>query len=105
MEFRDLIFKGAIRPALMFGIPIVPFILLVGIHLLVGMWAFLLVSGYITLVTAMFLVVEILILRQMNANDPHRLAQYFLHFRAVAFRRNKAYWGTHSMSPVKLKKR
>lgn len=105
MEYRDRIFKGATRPAMMLGIPIIPFILLVGSHLLLAIWAFVLVSGFISIGLGLLLVMEILILRQVNADDNHKLAQYFLLFREIGHRRNKNHWGAHSMSPVKLKKR
>lgn len=105
MDFRDRIFKGATRPAMMFGIPMIPFILLVGSHLLLAIWAFVLVSGFISIGLAILLVMEILILRQVNANDNHKLAQYFLYFREIGHRQNKNYWGAHSMSPIKFKKR
>lgn len=105
MEFRDRIFKGATRPAMMLGVPIIPFILVVGINLLLIIWSFALISGFVSLAIAMFLIVEVLILRQINASDNHKLSQYFLYFRELPHRKNKEHWGAHSMSPIKLKKR
>ena len=105
MDFRDRIFKGATRPAMMFGIPIVPFILIVGTNLLLIAWTFTLVSGFLALAIAMSLVVQIIVLRQINSNDNHKLSQYFLYFREFRHRKNQKHWKAHSISPVKLKKR
>ncbi len=38
MDGRDRIFKGATRPAMMLGVPIIPFILVCGVFLIVTLW-------------------------------------------------------------------
>jgi type IV secretory pathway VirB3-like protein len=47
--FRDPIFTGCTRPAMLGGVPIVPLILIGGLTLLVSVWLYYLVSGYVSL--------------------------------------------------------
>lgn len=105
MSNRDRVFKGATRPAMMFGIPIVPFILIVGTHILVALWSFVLLSGFVSVAVFVLLAFIIVVLRQVNADDNFKLAQAFMYFRDIGYRTNKQYWGTHSMAPVTYKKR
>jgi len=104
-RFRDRIFKGATRPAMMLGIPIVPFILIVGFHLILIVWTFILSSPFVSIGIGFILIMVLLFLRQLNSSDNHRISQYFLYAKDFGNRRNKKYWGAHSMSPIKFKKR
>ena len=45
--FRDPIFKGCTRPAMLGGVPTIPLILICGLTLLCAVWSFYLVSGYV----------------------------------------------------------
>lgn len=90
---------------MMFGIPIVPFILIVGAHILVAIWSFVLLSGFVSAAVFVLLAFVIVVLRQVNADDNFKLAQAFLYFRDAWHRTNKRYWGVHSMGPVQYKKR
>ena len=47
--FRDPIFKGCTRPAMLGGVPTIPLILICGLTLLCAVWSFYLVSGYLSL--------------------------------------------------------
>lgn len=105
MEYRDVVFKGATRPAMMAGVPIVPFILVVGIHLLLAIWAMVLVNLFVSFVILMVCVLNIFFLRHISSQDEQRLNQYLLRMRSVAGRRNKAHWGAHSVAPIDYKKR
>lgn len=105
MDSRDRVFKGATRPPMMFGIPIVPFILIVGTHILVALWSFVLLSGFVSVAVFVLLAFIIVVLRQVNADDNFKLAQTFMYFRDIGHRTNKHYWGTHNMGPVTYKKR
>ena len=44
---REAIYKGATRPAMKFGIPLVPLVLLFGTGMLVTIWGGLLVSWWV----------------------------------------------------------
>lgn len=104
-HFRDLIFKGATRPAMMAGVPIVPFILVVGIHLLLAMWAMMLVNMFVSFVILMTCVMCVLFLRHISSQDDQRLNQYLLRMKSAAGRKNKNHWGAHTMSPIDYTKR
>lgn len=101
----DRIFKGATRPAMMLGVPIVPFILVVGGFFIVAMWA-LVVAGFVVAASVLLVMVfMVLILRFMTSQDDQRLNQYLMYLRTRPFKRNKGHWGAHSMSPIDYKKR
>ena len=48
-QFRDPIFTGCTRPAMLGGVPIVPLILIGGLTLLLSVWLYYFVSGYVSL--------------------------------------------------------
>jgi type IV secretory pathway VirB3-like protein len=103
--YRDPIFKGATRPAMVLGVPMVPFVIVAGSHIVLGMWLLILVSPFWFFVLMSACVVEVIFLRLISTHDPHRLNQELLAFTSKYFRRNAATWGTHSMSPLDFKKR
>jgi type IV secretion system protein VirB3 len=102
---RDTIFKGATRPAMMLGVPIMPFILVVGLDFLLAMWSLLLGSLFASFSFLMLGVVVVLVLRYISSQDDQRLNQYLLRFRDTAFRKNAGHWNAHSMSPIDFRKR
>jgi len=105
MEIRDVIFKGATRPAMMFGVPVVPFIIVVGMHLLLAVWAMNLVNFFTAFAILMAGLLSVFILRYISAQDDQRLNQYLLRLKSTAGRRNNIYWDAHSISPVEYSKR
>jgi len=102
---RDIIFKGATRPAMMLGVPIIPFILVVGLDFIAAMWSVLLGGLFAGAAILMFGAVVILILRHISSQDDQRLNQYLLRFRDIAFRKNAPHWNAQSMSPIDFSKR
>ena len=102
---RDPIFKGATRPAMMAGVPIVPFILVVGVHLMLAMWAIQLISFFVGFVILMTGVLSVFVLRHISSQDNQRLNQYLLRMKSTAGRRNHSHWHAHSVSPVDFQKR
>lgn len=105
MAYEDVVFKGATRPAMMAGVPIVPFILVVGIHLLFAIWAMVLVNLFVAFVVLMTCVLNVLFMRQISSNDEQRLNQYLLRMKSTAGRRNQAHWGAHAVSPNDYRRR
>jgi type IV secretion system protein VirB3 len=104
-NFRDPIFKGATRPAMVFGVPIIPFVAVAGSHLVLGMWLLVLIGPFWFFVLMSACAVELVFLRLLSTHDPHRLNQSILSWTSGYYRRNAATWGTHSMGPLDLKKR
>lgn len=105
MEYSDPIFKGATRPAMMGGVPIVPFILVVGIHLLLAVWAMVLVNLFASFVLVATGAMAVMCMRFVSANDAQRLNQYLLRLKSMAGRRNAAHWGAHSIAPIDYARR
>lgn len=102
---RDTIFKGATRPAMMLGVPIIPFILVVGVDFILAMWSLLFGGLFAAVAILMFGAVVILVLRHISIDDDQRLNQYLLRFRDIGFRRNAPHWNAHSMSPIDFSRR
>ena len=105
MDNRDPVFKGATRPAMMAGVPIVPLILVVGVHLLLAIWSMVLINLFVSFVLMMMGVLNIFFMRHISSNDEQRLNQYLLRMRSISGRRNKPHWGAHSISPTDYRKR
>ena len=101
---RDPIFKGATRPAMVMGVPIVPFVLVGGIHVLIGMWILNLGGFFWLFVSLSAACVEMVALRALSSFDEHKLDQLIQHARWSGYRRNARTWGTHSMNPIGLRK-
>jgi type IV secretion system protein VirB3 len=97
---RDPIFKGATRPVMWLGVPQMVLLALLMAVVLVTMWTFILVGGFVAFIVLLAGVFAFFILRFMSADDPHRLLQRgkqlesWFHARA-----NRAAWGAHGASP------
>lgn len=105
MDYRDVIFKGATRPATMAGVPVVPFILVVGLHILVCMWAVILVGFFVATAVALSCVICVLVMRYISSHDDQRLLQYMLVIRGFPAKRNMLHWGAKSFSAIRYTQR
>lgn len=90
---------------MMAGVPIVPFILVVGVHIILAMWAMMLANLFISFVILMVCVLAIFFMRYISSQDDQRLNQYLLRMKSVSGRRNSGHWGTHSISPTDFTQR
>lgn len=93
MVQKTPLFKGATRPACVWGIPIKPFLGCMGFFLLLAFWV------YIPLL--LLSVPCLFIMRQIAMNDDQRFRQLFLHFRTnILGCKNKKHWnGVSSFAP------
>ncbi len=104
--FRDPIFRGCTRPAMCWGIPLMPLLCVTGAFLLLGVWMFYLVSPYVTLFLAALYLPLVLVMREITRGDDQRLRQIWLrlrmrlHMGAVRLR-----WGACSYSPLRYHRR
>ncbi len=105
MNYRDVIFKGATRPATMAGVPVVPFILVVGLHILIGMWAVILVGFFVATGIALSCVICVLAMRHISSQDDQRLLQYMLVIRGFPAKRNLHHWGAKSFAATRYTRR
>jgi type IV secretion system protein VirB3 len=105
MRNRDIIFKGATRPAMMMGVPIVPLILVAGIDMLLAVWSIVLLTPFCAFVILAGGLLAIFLLRYISSQDDQRLSQYILRWKNVGGRRTTRYWGAHSLSPIDFNKK
>jgi len=103
-SLKDPVFKGCTRPAMLRGVPLVPFLMVGGGMLIPAIWALLasppLGVGLLLLIIPVFVAMRIITRR-----DDQRLAQYALRLRLVFHQRNRRFWGSHAYLPVRLKRR
>jgi type IV secretion system protein VirB3 len=104
--FRDPIFRGCTRPAMLAGVPMIPLLVVSGVFLLVTMWCVYLVSPYVALYLAVTYVPILLTMKAITKKDDQRLHQMMMRAR-MRFRHGagRALWGATSFGPLRLKKR
>jgi type IV secretion system protein VirB3 len=97
---HEVIFKGATRPALKFGVPVVPLVLIVVGALIGALWGtffFGVGAAFPILAGAGGLLVW---MRSMTRKDDQRLNQFFLKTRLLILARgNRDFWQCRSYSP------
>jgi type IV secretion system protein VirB3 len=96
---RDPLFKGCTRPAMMFGVPLVPLAAVSVVVILISVWT--------TIFFATTLIPIILVMRQIAKSDDQqfRLLGLKLLFRAVNYNHNAKFWQASAYSPFAFKKR
>ena len=97
---KDPIFKGCTRPAMLFGIPVVPFAVVVGIVVLLAVW--------ISLLLVILLVPIIFVMRMVTKSDDQqfRLSGLKLYCRLLPnTNKNHTFWKASAYSPICFKQR
>jgi len=101
---KDPVFKGCTRPAMLWGVPLVAFLLIGGGMLIPAIWA-LLASPPLGVAILFLMIPVFVVMRVITRHDDQRLAQYVLRLRMVLRQRNRRFWGGHAYVPVRLKRR
>ncbi|MFG6432078.1 type IV secretion system protein VirB3 [Roseateles sp. LYH14W] len=96
----EAIYKGATRPAMRMGVPLVPLVLLFGISMLLIMWGGALLSWWIALAVVLSIVPALLWMRWVTAQDDQRLHQMFMAVKLGLHDRNRRFWHARSYSPT-----
>lgn len=96
----EAIYKGATRPAMKLGVPLVPLVVLLGASMLAIMWGGVLVSGWIALGVATANGPLLLWMRFITAKDDQRLHQMFVALKLRLHDRNRHVWHARSYSPT-----
>jgi type IV secretion system protein VirB3 len=99
----ETIFKGATRPAMKFGIPLVPLVCLAGSSMLLCVWGGLLVSGWLALAVLMAVVPCFFWMRWVTHRDDQRFRQLFLAVRLLGLSRNRRLWRSRSYAPFNFR--
>ncbi|RQS69182.1 conjugal transfer protein TraD [Burkholderia sp. Bp8963] len=103
-SLKDPVFKGCTRPAMLWGVPLVPLLTIGGGMLIPAIWA-LLASPPLG-VSMLLLMIPVFVAMRVNTRyDDQRLAQYALRIRMARRQRNRRFWGAHAYVPIRLKRR
>lgn len=104
--YRDPIFKGCTRPAMLAGVPLVPMVLSMIASFLAGMWSFYFISGYLVVVIAFTTTAMLISMRAMTKRDDQRLRQVLLRARMrLRHRTSRLLWSAISYGPLHYKVR
>ena len=97
---REAIYKGATRPAMKFGIPLVPLVILFGGGMLLIMWGGTLVSWWVTIAVLVGFVPVLAWMRLVTARDDQRFRQMFVAMKLRLHDRNRRFWHARSYAPT-----
>lgn len=98
----DPVFKGCTRPAMLWGVPLVPLLLISGSVLIPAVWV--LIARPIVGVAILLLIIPVFAtMRMITRQDDQRLAQQMLRLRMKLPQRNFRFWSAHAYGPVRFK--
>lgn len=104
--YRDKLFKGCTRPAMLASVPMMPFFLVTGVFVVVGMYGFNLISPWFFLLVVMLYVPVYSTMRLVTKKDDQRLSQLFLRMRMrVRLKAARVQWGAVTYSPLKYREK
>ena len=105
LHVRELIYKGATRPAVTMGVPLVPFILATAAAAMLGMYALILIGPAATLPVVLVYLPLTLWMRHITKKDDQRLRQILLRLRLGVVVGTKVWAGARSFALVELRRR
>ncbi len=95
----EAIYKGATRPAMKLGIPLVPLVVLFGLGMLLSVWGGILVSGWVVPAVVLAIIPALAWMRLVTRKDDQRFRQMFVAAKLRLHDRNRHFWHAHSYSP------
>ena len=95
----EAIYKGATRPAMKFGIPLVPLVISLGGGMLVTMWGGALWSWWVAIVVIAAVAPVLAWMRFITAKDDQRFRQMFVAAKLRLHDRNRRFWRSRCYSP------
>jgi type IV secretion system protein VirB3 len=98
----EAIYKGATRPAMKMGIPLVPLVVLFGTGMLLILWVGTLLTWWIVPVVLAAFVPALAWMRFVTRKDDQRFRQMFVALKLRIHDRNRRFWRSRSYSPVSL---
>ena len=96
----EAIYKGATRPAMKLGIPLVPLVLLFGTGMLLILWGGTLLSWWIAVVVPVAFVPALAWMRFVTAKDDQRFRQKFVAMKLRRHDHNLRFWHARSYAPT-----
>ena len=100
MVQREAIYKGATRPAMKFGIPLVPLVSLLGGGVLLIMWGGTFLSWWTAIGGVVAAVPTLAWMRFVTRRDDQRFRQLFVAVRLGLHDRNRRLWQARSYAPA-----
>jgi type IV secretory pathway VirB3-like protein len=94
------IYKGATRPSSIFGVPLVPFLMVSGASFLAGMYLLVYASALWAIAVAGLAVSALAWMRVLTKKDDQRLRQVLLAGRLATTCPNRHFWRCRSYSPL-----
>ena len=95
----ETIYKGATRPAMKLGIPLVPLVVLFGSGMLLVMWGGTLLSWWVAVAVLASFVPALLWMRFVTAKDDQRFRQMFVAMKLRHHDHNHHFWCARSYAP------
>lgn len=95
----EAIYKGATRPAMKMGIPLVPLVVLFGTGMLLVLWIGTLVTWWIAPFVLAAFVPSLAWMRFVTSKDDQRFRQMFVALKLRFHDRNRRFWMSPSYSP------
>ena len=95
----EAIYKGATRPAMKMGIPLVPLVVLFGGGMLLILWIGTLVTWWIVPVVLVAFVPALAWMRFVTARDDQRFRQMALALKLRLRDKNRRFWRSRSYAP------
>ncbi|MFM9914564.1 MAG: type IV secretion system protein VirB3 [Rhizobacter sp.] len=96
---REAIYKGATRPAMKFGVPLVPLVILLCSGMLLVMWGGILWSWWVALGVFVLALTAMAWMRYVTRLDDQRFRQLFVASKLRLHDRNRRFWRARSYSP------
>jgi type IV secretion system protein VirB3 len=96
----EVIYKGATRPAMKLGIPLVPLVVLAGGAMLLILWSGTLLSWWAALTVLLAVLPALLWMRYVTRRDDQRFRQMFLVMKLQLHDHNRHFWRARSYSPT-----
>ena len=100
MVQTEAIYKGATRPAMKFGVPLVPLVAMSGTGMLVTMWGGVLFSWWVGVGVAAMAAPVLAWMRFVTRKDDQRFRQWFVASRLRLHDRNRRFWHARSYAPT-----
>lgn len=97
---QETIYKGATRPAMKLGIPLVPLVVLFGTGMLIILWGGLLLSWWLAPIVLLAFGPALLWMRHITARDDQRFRQVFIATKLRLHDRNRRFWQGRCYSPT-----
>lgn len=96
----EAIYKGATRPAMKLGIPLVPMVVLIGTGMLLIMWGGLFLSWWVAIGVPAVLAPVLAWMRFTTGQDDQRIRQICVAMRLALYDRNRRLWHARSYAPT-----